>query len=68
MIQDAHAAGAAVYDMRGITDTLDPDDHLFGLIQFKVGTGGDAIEYVGEWDFPISKLLHRAFTYYLGRR
>ena len=68
MIQDAHAGGATVYDMRGITDTLDPDDHLFGLIQFKVGTGGDAIQYVGEWDFPISKVLHRAFTYYMGRR
>jgi lipid II:glycine glycyltransferase (peptidoglycan interpeptide bridge formation enzyme) len=68
MIQDAHAAGSALYDMRGITDTLDPDDHLFGLIQFKVGTGGDAIEYVGEWDYPINRLLHRAFTYYMGRR
>jgi lipid II:glycine glycyltransferase (peptidoglycan interpeptide bridge formation enzyme) len=68
MIQDAHSAGAAVYDMRGITDTLDPDDHLFGLIQFKLGTGGDAVEYVGEWDYPINKVLHRAFTYYMGRR
>jgi lipid II:glycine glycyltransferase (peptidoglycan interpeptide bridge formation enzyme) len=68
MIQDAHARGATVYDMRGITDTLDPADHLFGLIQFKVGTGGDAVEYVGEWDYPLNKLLHRAFTYYMGRR
>ena len=68
MIQDAHKAGATVYDMRGITDTLDPDDHLFGLIQFKVGTGGDAVEYVGEWDYPINTLLYRAFTYYMGRR
>jgi lipid II:glycine glycyltransferase (peptidoglycan interpeptide bridge formation enzyme) len=68
MIQDAHASGAGIYDMRGITDTLDPNDHLFGLIQFKVGTGGEAVEYVGEWDYPINKLLHRAFTYYMGRR
>ena len=68
MIQDAHTSGAHTYDLRGITDTLDPDDHLFGLIQFKVGTGGEAVEYVGEWDFPLNKLLHRAFTYYMGRR
>jgi len=68
MIQDAHTRGATVYDMRGITDTLDPGDHLFGLIQFKVGTGGDAVEYVGEWDYPINRMLHRAFTYYLRRR
>lgn len=68
MIADAHASGAAVYDLRGISDTLDPDDHLTGLIRFKVGTGGDAVEYVGEWDYPINRLLHRGFTYYLDRR
>ncbi len=68
MIEDAHAAGATVYDLRGISDTLDSKDPLFGLIQFKVGTGGDAVEYVGEWDFPINRLLHKAFTIYLGRR
>lgn len=68
MIEDAHAAGASVYDLRGITDTLDPGDPLFGLIQFKVGTGGEAVEYVGEWDYPLNGLLHRAFTYYMGRR
>ncbi len=40
MIRDAIGAGADVYDLRGITDTLDPDDAHVGLIQFKVGTGG----------------------------
>ena len=55
MIEDAHAAGARVYDLRGITDTLDSDDPLFGLIQFKVGTGGEAVEYVGEWDYPLNR-------------
>jgi lipid II:glycine glycyltransferase (peptidoglycan interpeptide bridge formation enzyme) len=68
MIADAHAAGAQVYDLRGITDTLDSDDPLFGLIQFKVGTGGEAVEYVGEWDYPLNRVLHTAFTYYLRRR
>jgi lipid II:glycine glycyltransferase (peptidoglycan interpeptide bridge formation enzyme) len=68
MIEDAHAAGATVYDLRGITDTLDSNDPLFGLIQFKVGTGGEAVEYVGEWDYPLNRLLHKAFTYYMGRR
>ena len=53
MIRDARDTGADTYDMRGITDTLDPDDHLFGLLQFKVGTGGFAQEYVGEWDYAI---------------
>jgi lipid II:glycine glycyltransferase (peptidoglycan interpeptide bridge formation enzyme) len=68
MLSDAHASGAKVYDLRGISDTLDPDDHLFGLIQFKLGTGGQAVEYLGEWDYPLNRLMHRAFELYLARR
>ncbi|CAM5309518.1 peptidoglycan bridge formation protein FemAB [Streptomyces narbonensis] len=43
MLRDAYAMGATVYDLRGISDSLDETDHLFGLIQFKVGTGGEAV-------------------------
>jgi lipid II:glycine glycyltransferase (peptidoglycan interpeptide bridge formation enzyme) len=68
MIRDAHNEGASVYDLRGITDTLDPENHLFGLIQFKLGTGGEAVEYVGEWDYPLNPLMYKAFTAYLARR
>jgi hypothetical protein len=56
MIRDAAAAGCAhVYDLRGITDTLKSDDPHIGLIQFKTGTGGEAVEYVGEWDLPLNR-------------
>ncbi len=68
MIQDAVAAGAEVYDLRGITETLDSDDPHIGLIQFKVGTGGEAVEYVGEWDLPLNRLLYKAFDLYMSRR
>ncbi len=68
MIRDAHARGATVYDFRGITDTLDESDPHIGLLRFKVGTGGEAAEYVGEWDLPINRLLHRALGLYLARR
>ncbi len=68
MMRDAKAAGATVYDLRGITDTLDEDDPHFGLIQFKLGTGGEAVEYVGEWDLPLNPLLFKAFELYLKRR
>lgn len=68
MIVDAHEAGADVYDLRGISDTLDEQDPLFGLIRFKLGTGGEAIEYIGEWDYPLRPLLYRAFQYYMARR
>ena len=68
MIRDSLAAGADIYDLRGITDTLDPDDAHVGLIQFKVGTGGEAVEYAGEWDLPVRPLLYKAFTIYMSRR
>src|SRR5581483_4834041 len=68
MIRAALADGASVYDLRGITPTLDPDDSHVGLIQFKVGTGGQAVQYVGEWDLPLRPLIYKAFQMYLGRR
>jgi lipid II:glycine glycyltransferase (peptidoglycan interpeptide bridge formation enzyme) len=68
MIRHALAHGAEVYDLRGITDTLDADDGHVGLIRFKVGTGGDAVEYLGEWDLPVSRALYKAFSLYMARR
>jgi len=68
MILDALAAGAEIYDLRGITETLDPEDPHVGLIQFKVGTGGEAVEYAGEWDLPLNQVLYRAFDLYMSRR
>jgi lipid II:glycine glycyltransferase (peptidoglycan interpeptide bridge formation enzyme) len=61
MMRDALAEGCRVYDMRGITDTLDAADPHVGLVQFKAGTGGFAQEYMGEWTYPISPLVYRAF-------
>ncbi len=68
MIRDTLAAGAHVYDLRGITDTLAADDPQLGLIQFKVGTGGEAVEYAGEWDLPVNRAIYAAFQVYLKRR
>ena len=68
MISDSLTAGADVYDLRGITDTLDSDDSHVGLIQFKVGTGGEAVEYAGEWDLPINRALYTLFDLYMSRR
>jgi lipid II:glycine glycyltransferase (peptidoglycan interpeptide bridge formation enzyme) len=68
MITDARDAGAAVYDLRGITDTVTESDPHLGLIQFKVGTGGEAVEYLGEWDLPLNKALYKIFDAYMSRR
>ncbi|MEU6282314.1 peptidoglycan bridge formation glycyltransferase FemA/FemB family protein [Streptomyces sp. NPDC047028] len=68
MMCDAHELGAHVYDFRGITDTLEESNHLLGLLRFKVGAGGEAVEYLGEWDFPLNRLLHKALDLYMARR
>ncbi len=68
MLRDALAAGADVYDLRGITSTLDADDPHSGLVQFKVGTGGEAVETVGEWDLALNTPLYKAFDLYMKRR
>jgi lipid II:glycine glycyltransferase (peptidoglycan interpeptide bridge formation enzyme) len=72
MMCDALAAGAAVYDMRGVPDDLDPASRAHGLLRWKLGTGGDAVETVGEWELPlqgaVNKALHRAMHAYLTRR
>ena len=61
-------AGAGVYDLRGITEGLAEDDPHLGLIQFKVGTGGEAVEYLGEWDLALNPLIYKAFDLYMKRR
>ncbi|MDX6317442.1 MAG: hypothetical protein QOD35_842 [Nocardioidaceae bacterium] len=68
MITDALDTSADVYDLRGITDTVDAGDPHIGLVQFKVGTGGEVVEYLGEWDLPLNRLLYKAFDVYLSRR
>ncbi|MEV8554138.1 peptidoglycan bridge formation glycyltransferase FemA/FemB family protein [Streptomyces glaucescens] len=68
MMCDAHEGGAAVYDLRGITDTLADDDPLLGLLRFKAGTGGEAVEHLGEWEYPLNRVLHGALGLYLSRR
>ena len=68
MMRTALADGADVYDLRGITSTLDSEDSHSGLIQFKVGTGGEAVETVGEWDLALNTPLYKAFDLYMKRR
>lgn len=68
LIRDAHAAGCAVYDMRGFNTTLDAGDRRTGLLQWKLGTAGRAVERLGEWDYPLNRSLYHAFNLYLASR
>ena len=67
MIKTAKESGCRIYDMRGISDTLDHSNHLFGLVQFKLGSGGYAQEYVGEFDLDVRTVWARAYRAYAAR-
>jgi lipid II:glycine glycyltransferase (peptidoglycan interpeptide bridge formation enzyme) len=67
MLSDAHAAGASVCDLRGVSDTVDPADPLFGITRFKIGSGGHVAAYLGEWSYPLDEPLYEAFEQYLTR-
>lgn len=72
MLLDAHALGADVYDMRGVPSTLDPGERAYGLLRWKLGTGGQVVETLGEWERALggtaNQTLYRAFQAYLNRR
>jgi len=68
MMERALSSQSDVYDLRGITATLDKENPHAGLLQFKVGVGGRAVEVMGEWDYSFNPLLYLAFRAYLNRR
>lgn len=72
MLRDAHTLGADVYDMRGVPDVLDPQERAFGLTRWKLGTGGEVVETLGEWELSlqgaVNRTLHRTVQTYLTRR
>ena len=68
MIQDCLEDGLDCYDLRGVGATLDPDRPMFGLLRFKIGTGGETVEYPGEYDLALNRPLALAMRIYLRRR
>ncbi|MDZ5077099.1 lipid II:glycine glycyltransferase FemX [Nesterenkonia sp. HG001] len=67
-IEDALAAGCRWYDLGGLSPSLDPEYPLAGLTRFKTTMGADVVQTYGEWDYPVNRLLTRAFTLYMARR
>ncbi len=62
MINECIENGFEYFDMFGIGGDFDPDNHVFGLYDFKKGFGGEAIEFIGEFDLPINKPLFFVFN------
>lgn len=67
-IEDALAAGCRWYDLGGLSPSLDPEYELAGLTRFKTTMGADVVQTHGEWDYPVNRLLTKAFEVYMARR
>lgn len=50
------------YNFYGISGNLDEKDPMYGVYLFKKGFGGQVVELMGEFDYPVNK-----FYYYLYR-
>ncbi len=63
MIQWAKGSGCHIYDFRGVSGDMDPDNALYGLYRFKDGFGARVVEYVGEYDLPSSTIGYFLWKY-----
>lgn len=55
-------------DLGGVPGSVDSEDRITGLTEFKTTQGADIVQTHGEWDFPLHKALAHAFTLYMSRR
>lgn len=63
MICDSIDLGCHLYDFRGVSGDLNPDNPLYGLYKFKKGFNGNFVEFIGEYDLVINSLLYNTFRY-----
>ncbi|MFO8060432.1 MAG: peptidoglycan bridge formation glycyltransferase FemA/FemB family protein [Bacillota bacterium] len=59
MIRWAMRRGCGLYDFRGVSGDLSPDNPLYGLYRFKQGFGAELVELVGEYDLVFRPILYR---------
>jgi lipid II:glycine glycyltransferase (peptidoglycan interpeptide bridge formation enzyme) len=63
----AKERGCTCYDMWGAPDVFDESDRMWGVYRFKQGFGGQTIQGLGAYDYPVNRLLYWAFTIALPR-
>jgi peptidoglycan pentaglycine glycine transferase (the first glycine) len=63
----AKARGCTHYDMWGAPDVFDETDGMWGVYRFKRGFGGQVVQGLGAFDYPVNRPLYWAFTVALPR-
>ena len=61
MIEDSIDLGSSVYDFRGVSGDLNPENPLYGLYKFKKGFNGDFVEFVGSFDLVNSSMSYNLY-------
>lgn len=61
MISDSIDIGCYMYDFRGVSGDLNPDNPLYGLYKFKKGFNGKFVEFIGEYELVIDNLVYKMF-------
>lgn len=65
MIQDSIDLGCSVYDFRGVSGDLNPDNPLYGLYKFKKGFNGKFVEFIGEFELVTNPEVYKLFRFVL---
>ena len=61
MIKDSIDLGCNVYDFRGVSGDLNPDNPLYGLYKFKKGFNGNFVEFLGEFNLVTDPLVFNLY-------
>lgn len=61
MIKLAKERGCTLYDFRGVSGDLNPENPLYGLYRFKKGFSGEFTEFIGEYDLVFSPFWYLMF-------
>ncbi|MGL4740960.1 MAG: peptidoglycan bridge formation glycyltransferase FemA/FemB family protein [Sarcina sp.] len=61
MIEDTIDLGCPVYDFRGVSGDLNPENPLYGLYKFKKGFNGNFVEFIGEFDLVINSFMYNLY-------
>ena len=57
----AKARGCSRYDMWGAPDVFDESDSMWGVYRFKQGFGGQVVQGLGAFDYPVQPALYGTF-------
>lgn len=57
-----------IYDFRGISGDIDPNNPLYGLYRFKKGFSGETIEFIGELELVFKPWINRSVSLLLQLR